>query len=341
MNGYERISAALKGEPVDQIPVMLHNFMMAAADIGVSMGQYREDPKIIARAFINSVEKYQLDGVLVDIDTATLAGSAGVPVQFPEEEPARFHGSRVSSLEEVKDLKPVRVEDYKYVQIWLEAVRLLAEYSNNEIFIRGNCDQASFSLSCSIRGTNDFMMDLMLAEESLVKELLDYSTDITCQFIGLMAQTGAHMVSNGDSLSGPDLLPPAFYEKFSLPYEARIVEEAHKAGLPYALHICGNTDSILEKMVLTGADAFELDYKTDILKAFDVLSNRATLIGNTDPSGVLALGSKELVEQKTRELVNIFGRSNRFILNAGCAIPPATPEENIRTFIETARKYPK
>jgi len=34
MNGYERITAALRGERPDRVPVMLHNFMMAAREAG-------------------------------------------------------------------------------------------------------------------------------------------------------------------------------------------------------------------------------------------------------------------------------------------------------------------
>ena len=44
MNGYERIKAALSGHPTDKIPVMLHNFMMAAREAGVNMEQFRNDP---------------------------------------------------------------------------------------------------------------------------------------------------------------------------------------------------------------------------------------------------------------------------------------------------------
>jgi len=339
MNGYERITAALNGEPPDKIPVMLHNFMLAAADMNISMGQYREDPRLIADVFINSVEKYQLDSVLVDIDTATLSGSVGVPVHFPDDEPARYHGAGINPLSDVKKLKSVKIENYKYVQVWLEAVKLLKEHFGDEVYIRGNCDQASFTLASSMRGTNDFMADLLLEEEALIEELLDYTTDITCQFIRLMAQTGAHMVSNGDSNAGPELISAEMYEKFALPYETRIVEEAHKAGVPYTLHICGNSDSILEKMVLTGADAFDIDYKTNAQKAFDVLHDKATFIGNIDPSGVIALGSTDHIRNTTLELLDIFSKTNRFILNAGCAIPRTAPEENIRTLIETARSY--
>lgn len=73
MNGYKRIIAALSGEKPDKIPVMLHNFMMAAREHGVTLEQYRNSPKVIAESFISATEKYQYDGILIDIHTATLA----------------------------------------------------------------------------------------------------------------------------------------------------------------------------------------------------------------------------------------------------------------------------
>lgn len=117
------------------------------------------------------------------------------------------------------------------------------------------------------------------------------------------------------------------------------MEEAHKCGVPYALHICGNTELILELMLKTGADAFEIDYKTDIRKAFDLLHDKVTFIGNIDPSGVIALGTPELVRQKTTELLEVFSKTNRFVLNSGCAIPSNAPKENIYTLVKTANTY--
>lgn len=339
MNGYQRIQAALNGEKADKIPIMLHNFWMAAEEAGVSMASFRENPKVIAEVFIRAIEKYEYDGILVDIDTVTLAGAVGVPVDFPEHEPARSAKGNLKNLEEVKKLKTANVENYRYIQNWLEATRLLKEHFKDEIFVRGNCDQAPFSLASMMRGSQDWMMDLVMGEPDLVTELLEYCTDITCQFINLMAQTGCDMVSNGDSPAGPEMISPDMYEMYALPYEKKVVESAHKNNLPYTLHICGNTDAILDLMVQTGSDAFELDYKTDVQKAYDVLKNKACFIGNIDPSGVIAMGTPDLVEQKTLELLGIFSKTNRFILNAGCAIPSNTPPENIKRMIEVVRSF--
>ena len=341
MNGYERIQAAIKGEKPDTTPIMLHNFMMAAKEAGVSMKQFRENPKIIADVFIQSVEKYKFDGILVDLDTVTLAGAVGVPVDFPENEPARSAKGNLISLEDVKNLKKVNIENYRFIQNWLEAVRIIKNHFKNEIYVRGNCDQAPFSLASMMRGSQEWMLDLIMGEPELVEELLEYCTEISIQFIRLMAQTGCDMVSNGDSPAGPEMVSPEMYEMFALPFEKRLVDEAHKHKMPYTLHICGNTETILDLMLQTNADAFELDYKTDVQKAFDVLHEKVCFIGNIDPSGVLAMGIPELVEKRTIELLTVFTKTNRFILNAGCAIPSNTTEENLQRMINTSREFNK
>jgi len=339
MNGFDRINAALRGEKPDKVPVMLHNFMMAAREYGVTMEQYRNSARVIAESFISAIEKYRYDGILIDIDTATMAGAVGVHVDFPVDSPARTHIGNLDYLEDVVHLKPVKIEDYKYIQLWLEAVYLLKDYFKDEIYIRGNCDAAPFSVASMMRGTQNWMVDLMMGNADQINLLLNFCTDACMQFTKLMTLTGCDMVSNGDSPAGPEMISPEMYLKYAMPYEKKLVEVAHNAGLPYALHICGNTDVILEYMLLTGADAFELDYKTDIEKIYNAIHDTTTLIGNIDPSGVLALGTTADVQKRTFELLSVYKNSNRFILNAGCALPPNTPSENLKMMIDTARNF--
>jgi len=175
MNGYERITAALNDKKPDTVPIMLHNFMMAAHEYGVTMKQFRNDPQVIADSFISSVEKYKFDGIMIDVDTVTLAGAVRVPVDFPEDQPARTHQGCLDNLEDVKSLKPPVIEQYKYIRIWLESVRLLKEYFKDEIYIRGNCDQAPFSLASMMRGAQNWMLDLMMAEEGRPSAEIHYS----------------------------------------------------------------------------------------------------------------------------------------------------------------------
>ena len=92
-------------------------------------------------------------------------------------------------------------------------------------------------------------------------------------------------------------------------------------------------------MVKTGADALELDYLTDIHKIYKYCHNSTLFIGNLDPSGVINFGTTEVVKQRTEELMDIYKDSPRLMVNAGCAIPPDTPPENIRQMVDVAFNY--
>jgi uroporphyrinogen decarboxylase len=317
---------------------MLHNFMMAAEEAGFSMKQFRDDPRNAANAFIQSVEKYDLDGVMIDFDTTLIAGSIGVPVDYPDDEPARIPMGLIASWEDMDKLKEIDLAKNERVQIWLETCRLIKQHFRDEVYVRGNCDQAPFSVASMVRGAQEWMIDLMMPGPE-VTQLLDYCTGVCVQFIELMAGTGVDMISNGDSPAGPEMISPEMFRQYALPYEKKLVDAAHAQGLPYLNHICGNTEMILADMLESGTDGLELDYKTDIRKILSVMGESHLFVGNIDPSGVLALGSKELVRAKTKDLLDIYRDSPRLIVNAGCAIPPKTPSENIRELVDTVRTY--
>ena len=161
MNGYERVISAFQGKHPDTVPVMLHNFMMAAREAGLTMELFRRDPHEMARAFIESVEKYEYDGIVIDVDTVTLAGAAGVPISSPEDQPSVAIGSRLQDLQEVDSLEAVDLSSYRPVQVWLEATSILCKHFDKQVFIRGNCDQSPFTLASLIRGLEPWMLDLV------------------------------------------------------------------------------------------------------------------------------------------------------------------------------------
>ena len=318
---------------------MLHNFLMAARENGVPMSVFRKSGRAMAESFIRAVETYGYDGIVVDIDTATLAGAVGVPVDYPEDLPARCRGPLLRTLAGARDLAPSDISGHFSVQAALEAVSILKGHFKGEIAIRGNCDQAPFSLAGLVRSLDAWLLDLAEGPEEFIRQVLEFAAGATAQFLELMAAAGADILSNGDSPAGPEMISPAMYRRFAWPYEKRIADEAHAHGLPYILHICGRTDLILEDMARTGADALELDQKTDAGLARRVLDGRTAFVGNIDPSAVLALGTPGEVAARTRELLELFAGTPRFILNAGCAIPAETPPANLKAMVAAARSF--
>jgi len=337
-NGYRRIQAALRGEWPDRRPVMLHNFMHATREAGLKLRDYYTNGEVAAQVHIDAVERYGLDGVLLDIDTAVLAEAVGVPVDHPEDLPPRVRQPLLPALEAIKDRPPPDIGRSPRVQVWLDAASRLKDYFGDEVFLRGNCDQAPFSLASMMRGTENWMFDIVLDADNAIV-LLDYCMTASLQFINLMSRRGVHMVSNGDSPAGPDLISPDMYRRFAKRYEQKLCERAHLLGLPYLMHICGKTDRILDDFAEMGFDAVELDYKADIHQIHEKLSERMTLFGNIDPTGVLTDGTPATVAEKVTELLDVYAERPRLVVNAGCAIPATAPPENVRSLVEVTHHW--
>jgi len=337
MNSLERVLAVITGQIPDRVPVCLHNFMMAAREAGIPMEKYRADPRAIAQAHLQAWEKYGHDCLLIDTDTTMLAEGMGAESDCAPDEPGRIVRPAIRSLAEVDRLKVINPESDGRIPAILEGVRLLAEQVGNEVAIRGNADQMAFDLACMVRGTEEFLMDLAAEPDNpAIHQLLEVCFESHLAVHRALVKAGADLTSLGDSLAGPDVVSPKMFDRFARPYEVRLVKELAKDGTFTVVHICGDTTKILPFLAQYDFCGFELDYKTDAVTAKCTAGARHVLFGNIDPSGVIARGSPQEVREATRRLISAWKPGGHFVLNAGCAIPPTTPPENIRALIETA-----
>jgi uroporphyrinogen decarboxylase len=342
MNGYQRIRYMLEGKTPDRVPVMLHNFMLASKEIGVSMGDFRQNPNLIAKAFISSAEKYKLDGILTDLDTVVLAGAFGATLDYPDDEPARMlrSPSKKDYHEFLANININNLMKNERVLIYLEALRIISKQCKGEMFLRGNADQGPFGLAFLLYGLEEFLIDLMDEDcQENIFALLDRCLEVCTEFHKMVYKTGADCTSFGDSVSGPDVVSPSIYRKYAKPYQDRLALALSKEGIQTICHICGNTDAILDDIKDSLCCGFELDYKTDIEKVKIAFKDKKLFLGNIDPSGVIAMGTSDVVSKTTKNILDIYKDNGRFILAAGCAIPPMTPEENIFAIVKTVEEY--
>jgi uroporphyrinogen decarboxylase len=340
MNGYERINITLTGGLADKVPLMLHSFMPAAAEAGFTMTEYRNSARNMADSHLQFVRKYGLDGILLDVDTCMEAGAVGVPIDFPEDGPARASGPASDNIDELLEMmRPEKLHECDRIKIQLEAVGIMKKEARGEIFVRGNCDQMAFSLAMLSYGMENFLADLLDEElEEKIILLIDRAFDVHLEYHRMMLDAGADITSFGDSSCGPDVISPKLFLKYSLPFHKKLQRELTKMNTGTICHICGNLDRIIDDVAAIGYTGVEIDYKTDIKNAARVMKNKSIVFGPIDPSGVFYFGTPESMRTKTREVLEYFnGRG--LVLGAGCAIPKGAPGELIRTFVETARTY--
>ena len=109
-------------------------------------------------------------------------------------------------------------------------------------------------------------------------------------------------------------------------------------GIPFSIHICGNTNGIIQDMGTTGAKILEVDWMLDIKEARRLVPEDTVLMGNIDPSSPLVIGTPSDVDAAVKRLIEAT-KGKRHIISSGCAMGRNTPPENFKAFIEAAHRY--
>lgn len=340
MTGLERCLSAMNFSIPDRIPVVPQAFMFACKTAGYKIGQINKSGRLMAETHLVSQNKYRYDGVVIDMDDAALAEACGAKVIFREDDVAVVDESR-PLLKNLRDVEDLEIPDpYKSARLpeWLEATKILSKKIGDHVFIMGRADQGPFDLACLLRGTEQFMIDLLSEEPEDINKLLDYCRKVVTLFAKAQKDSGAHATSIGDSYAGPNLVSPHIYREFALEQEKILTKEVQEYGIPFSVHICGNTTKILEDMCKTGAKIFELDWQVDMGYAKQVFGSNAVIMGNIDPSDPLVWGTPQKVEEKAKEIIEKTGGIGLF-LSSGCAIGYNTPEDNFIALVESAKKF--
>lgn len=353
MNSVERTYTVLRGGIPDRVPVDLHNFMVAAHVSGMSFPEYFRNGEAMAEGQIRAWREYGHDVLLLENGTAALAEACGCQVEYMDNSAPVCHGPAIHSLDDIDKL--VMPDPYTVFPLveTLKATRIVAQEIGKQVFIIGRADQGPFSLAAMLLGMEEFLMQLSVADSSRgrrphpdaqgtaakLHRLLEFALQVTTRYAYAQIEQGAHATSIGESLSGPDVCSPRTYKMFEWAYAKKMVEQLRRDNILLAYHICGNATAIVPDMVETGATILELDYKIDMPLVKRATAGRTTVLGPIDPSGVLALGTPDLVDRKSKEAIEQLGSGGGLILGPGCALPPATPPDNIHALVAAAKKY--
>ncbi|MEI8234835.1 MAG: uroporphyrinogen decarboxylase family protein [Verrucomicrobiota bacterium] len=341
MTGLERCETVLAGGVADCVPVVPQAFMFAAGAAGIRVGEFARNAAKMVEAQVACQAKYGYDGCVIDFDDASLAEACGAKVVFRDDDPAIVDES-APVLKDLRDVDNLRLPDPwndGRLPIWLEATRLLKARIGDHVFIMGRADQGPFSLACLLRGAQQFMMDLMDEENrDQVKRLIEFCRQACARFALAQKEAGAHATSIGDAFAGPNLISPDLYREFALGPEIRLTEKIQAAGIPFSIHICGNTTGIIADMGTTGARILEVDWLLDMAAARKAVPEGTVLMGNVNPSDPLVLGKPEAVDAAARRVIEATG-GRGLILSSGCAMGRNTPPENMQALIAAARKY--
>jgi len=341
INSRKLVYDVLEGKAVPQLAVGPLAVHYCARDAGLVIKDFTLDAKLMADAVIQYYHKYKPDAVWISADTWVTAEAMGAKVWFPgDDEPMGGDTDGVLlTHEDIANVPDPDPSTQGRMPLMQDVVRRVKAAIGDDVFIVACFDQSPFSLACAMAGICHLMEQVIL-DPDFVKALVAKCTDYVIAYAQALADSGADMLSTGDSPSG--LLGPEYYEQHALPAQQKVFNHLREStNCKLSLHVCGDSTEVIPFMVKSGAHVVEIDGIVDIDHACSMVPDDIAIWGNIDPAGTLFSGSVGDVEVETKALltkVDAIGKK-RFIYSSGCTLAPATPPENVHALIKTVNEW--
>lgn len=337
MTSIERIRNAIAGKEVDYFPSILIVLGAACELTNTRQCDYSTCADVMADCLIKCAEMtVGVDGIYVSRDNAVMHQAMGGEVVFPDD----AVGMKVGNvLENIRDFEKLSVPDFETSpgsSTVLQAARKVVERVGEEYYVMANIDSGPFSTASSLRGIQNFMMDIVSEDESLLLEYFDFCNELVVGYGKAMQRTGVKGIQIGESPSS--LISPELFEKFVFPYIQKSGKALYHEDVDFWLHICGNSKHLLPLLSVDDLNlqVFELDAMVDLDEAYRLLKGKIALKGNLDTI-FLSRSTPDEVYNATRDMIIKSGINSSLIVSAGCEVPRETPLENINAMINACK----
>ncbi len=322
MNAYERYMGMIRGEKVDFIPRIPILMQFAAEHIGSDYAQFASNYATLVKANIECTKEFGIDQLSCISDPYRETHGFGSEISY------RKDGPPISThpLGENKDLSILlKPEPYKSERMKdrINAVTSYNEKVEGEYSVLGWVEGPAAEAG-DLRGIIAFLMDLM-EDEIYAGELMDRCLEVAIDFAIAQIEAGTDTIGIGDAIASQ--VSADTYEKLIQPREKKLVQAIRNKGAWVRLHICGDISHLLPGIADLGVDILDVDHLVSMENVRKIVGNNVVLAGNIDPVCGILQGNPSAIQEKIRETYQLV--ENPFMINAGCEIPPGTPNENL------------
>jgi MtaA/CmuA family methyltransferase len=225
----------------------------------------------------------------------------------------------------VDDIKiPADFLQHSGCTVALKAISLLKKRLGDDAAICGKVF-GSWTQAYHCFGVENFLM-MTVDDPGKTKQILEKLMPVTVAFAKAQIEAGADCLLLADHATS-DLCSPKAYEEFLEPMHKRLAQEIE---VPLILHICGNTADRIKIITRTGLDCFHWDTKTgSAAEVRDLAGEQLSLMGGISNYMLL----RGTVEEISAEVVRA-DEGGINIIGPECAIPLATPMENLQAIVQ-------
>ena len=301
--------------------------------INTTVDKLVQSSELQAQCMQAIADRYDTLAAVSLMDLSVEAEAFGSPIRLSGDEVPTVTSSIVTDEASANALSIPKVGDARTGE-YVNTLKLASERITDRPVL-GGCI-GPFSLAGRLMDMTEIMV-MCYDEPEVVHAVLDKATTFLIEYTKAFKATGANGVVMAEPAAG--LLSPDLIDEFSSPYVKRIIEAVEDESFLFVYHNCGNTTSLVNSIVNTGARVVHLGNAINLAEMIPQYPSNIIIMGNVDPSSQFRNGTPESMREATLEVLNTCAKFPNFVLSSGCDIPPISPIENIDAFFNTAKEY--
>jgi hypothetical protein len=160
-------------------------------------------------------------------------------------------------------------------------------------------------------------------------------------FIESLAGARYDLLELGGGDGSASVISPRLFDRFVAPYDAPLIDAAHRAGQRVVYHLCGRIMPMCERAAAMGPDAIEtftpagMGGDADLAKAKSLIGDKVCLIGGFDQFHFFTGCDPSATRAEVRRCFNEAGRDGGYILSPSDHFFEADPTL-LQAFVEEA-----
>jgi hypothetical protein len=153
------------------------------------------------------------------------------------------------------------------------------------------------------------------------------------------SRPGIICVKDDLAFKGRPMISPERWEQDFLPYYKQTAKLVHDAGMYFMLHSDGDVTDLVPSFIKAGFDGLQgWEGGADPKKVKEKFPE-FVVIGFGDVSEVLPFGTPQKIEDHVKFLMDVLKPGGHYIFGPSTVIVKEMPFENVKIFMEAAKKY--
>jgi uroporphyrinogen decarboxylase len=306
-------------------------FYASSKIIGVTFEEAMNDAEKMANALIAGFRRLGYDGVYADWESFTqITELFGCKTYFKSGTIPMVNSSVISDRDDLKKIRPINPEEEGRLPAHLRTIEIIKKELGGDAPVLTRV-VAPFTLASLLRGTNDFLRDI-IRDSELVNEIIVRLLPFIESLIVSKIERGADIIVVVDPIASGSLISKQMFREFSFPFIKDLIKKIYDYGAIPSLHICGDSSSLIDLMIRTNAKILELDHPVDLAhtkKLYDICVQ-----GNMNPPDLITKSSEQIFGESKKLIEDVGNRG--FILSTGCDVPYNASLENIKAMVEAS-----